>query len=113
VQEIFNVEITIFLSLACKWICSKRFLQLNVVSSAIIWTIWNSRNSIMFNHNPWLNLKQVWQNIPELPKDLEDPLQGSKLGDGGSLHDTPHKKTTGPLGADVGLTCTKFGWSTV
>jgi hypothetical protein len=39
VQEIFNAEIKDFLSLASKWLCSKRFLQLNVVSSAIIWTI--------------------------------------------------------------------------
>jgi hypothetical protein len=57
VQEIFNVQITDFLSLASKWLCSKRFLQLKGVSSTIIWTIWNNMNSIVFNRSPWLNLK--------------------------------------------------------
>jgi hypothetical protein len=51
--------------------------------------------------------------VVELPEDLEDPFQGSKLGAGGSLHDTPHQKTPGPLGADAGLICNEFSWSTV
>jgi hypothetical protein len=39
VQKIFNIEITDFLSSASKWLCSKRYIQFNIVSSAIIWTI--------------------------------------------------------------------------
>jgi hypothetical protein len=46
-------------------------------------------------------------------EDLEDPFQGSKLGAGGSFHDTPDQKTPDSSGADARLTCTAFGWSTV
>jgi hypothetical protein len=61
VQKFFDVEIIDFLSLASKWLCNKRYLQLNVVTSAIIRSIWNNRSSIVFNHNSWLNMKQAWQ----------------------------------------------------
>jgi hypothetical protein len=63
VQEIFNIEINDFLSLASKWLYSKRYFQFNFVSSAVIWTIWNNRNSIVFNRSSWLNMKQVWQRL--------------------------------------------------
>lgn len=63
VFEIFKVRINDFISLASKWLCNKKFLQLNVVTSAILWGIWNNRNSIVFNRKKWLNLKQVWHLI--------------------------------------------------
>jgi hypothetical protein len=39
VQKFFDVEIIDFLSLASKWLCNKIYLQLNVVTSAIIRSI--------------------------------------------------------------------------
>jgi hypothetical protein len=43
VFEVFNIRVTNFLSIASKWLCNTRYLQFNVVSSAILWSIWNSR----------------------------------------------------------------------
>ena len=63
VKEVFEVEIYDFYSLASKWLCTKKHLQLNVVTSAIVWSLWINRNNIVFNRKMWLNLKQVWHLI--------------------------------------------------
>jgi hypothetical protein len=60
VFEVFNIRVTDFLSIASKWLCNTRYLQFNVVSSAILRSIWNNRNIIVFNRKTWLNMKQLW-----------------------------------------------------
>jgi hypothetical protein len=60
VFEVFGIRVTGFLCIASRWLCNTRFLQFNFVSSAILWNIWNNRNSIVFNRKSWLNMKQVW-----------------------------------------------------
>jgi hypothetical protein len=52
--------ITNFISLALKWLCNKKFMQLNVISAAIVWSIWNNRNNLVFNRKTWISMKQVW-----------------------------------------------------
>jgi hypothetical protein len=42
VQGIFGVEVIDYLSLASKWMRNKRFEYFNVVSSAVVWSIWKS-----------------------------------------------------------------------
>jgi hypothetical protein len=49
VQEIFGIEINDYPSLASKWLCNKRFEQFNLVSFAVIWSIWNNKNHLVFN----------------------------------------------------------------
>jgi hypothetical protein len=75
VHEFFGIRVQDFLSLASKWLCSRRYLQFNIVSSAVIWTIWNNRNSIVFNRNLWLNMKQVWQRLLCYLKDWKVPFK--------------------------------------
>jgi hypothetical protein len=60
VFEVFGIRVIDFLSIASRWLCNTRHLLFNFVSSAIIWSIWNNRNSIVFNRKTWLNMKQVW-----------------------------------------------------
>jgi hypothetical protein len=60
VFEVFGIKVTGFLCIASRWLCNTRFLQFNFVLSAIVWSIWNNRNSIVFNRKSWLNMKQVW-----------------------------------------------------
>ena len=63
VSEVFNIHITDFRSLASKWLCNKKFLHFNVVTSAVLWSIWNNRNSLVFNKCTWINMKQVWRLV--------------------------------------------------
>ena len=59
VLDIFKIEIVDYESVASKWLCNKRFFQLNFVTSAILWSIWNCRNSLTFNRKTWIGMKQV------------------------------------------------------
>ena len=76
VLDVFKIEINDFLSLASMWLCNKRFLQLNFVSSAILWSIWNNRNSIVFNRKTWLNKKQVWHLTLTYLREWRIPFKG-------------------------------------
>jgi hypothetical protein len=76
VQKFFSTRVHDFLSVvAFKWLCSRRYFQFNFVSFAVIWTIWNNRNSIVFNRNPWLNMKQVWQRLLRYLRDWKIPFK--------------------------------------
>jgi hypothetical protein len=59
VLTIFDISVTNFESIASKWLCNKKFLHFNLVSSAVLWTLWINRNNIVFNKITWLNIKQV------------------------------------------------------
>jgi hypothetical protein len=63
VDSVFKHKVEKYLDIASRWLCNKKFLQFNFISSAILWGIWNSRNSLVFNRLTWLDLKQVWRVI--------------------------------------------------
>jgi hypothetical protein len=58
--KIFDIVVTDFESIATKWLCNKKFLHFNLVSS-VGWTLWINRNNLVFNKTTWLNSKQVWR----------------------------------------------------
>ena len=41
VAQIFDVEIVDYKSIASKWLCNTRYLQLNVVTDSVLLSIWN------------------------------------------------------------------------
>jgi hypothetical protein len=43
--------------LRLKWLCNKKFLHFNLVSSAILWELWINRNNIVFNKVIWIIIK--------------------------------------------------------
>ena len=49
VEEVFGVNIIHFESLATKWLCDTRYMHVNIVYAAVLWSIWNNRNGIVFN----------------------------------------------------------------
>ena len=63
VNKFFGCSIVDYVSLASKWLCNKRHMHLNVVSSAVLWGIWNNRNNLVFNRKIWMNMKHVWSMI--------------------------------------------------
>ena len=57
VEEVFGINISNFESLATKWLCNTRYMHINIVSAAVLWSIWNNRNGIVFNRWSWINIK--------------------------------------------------------
>lgn len=64
VEELFNISVHNFESVARLWLCDKKYLQLNVISSAVLWGLWNMRNSVVFNRCTWISEKQVFCLVP-------------------------------------------------
>ena len=59
------------------------FMHLNVVCAAILWSIWNNRNGLVFNRHTWMNIKQVWRRAHSYLKEWKVPfkeLDGGKIG---------------------------------
>jgi hypothetical protein len=54
--KIFDILVTNFESIASKWL-NKKFMHFNLVSSAVLWTLWINRNNLVFNKTVWLNIK--------------------------------------------------------
>ena len=82
VFSIFQIRISDYISLASKWLCNKKFLHLNVVTSAVLWCLWNNRNSLVFNRKTWINMKQVWGLLLSYLRTWKVPfkdLEGGKL----------------------------------
>ena len=80
VAEVFDINVTNFETIAAKWLCNKKFLQFIVVSSAILWGIWNNRNSLVFNQTSWINMKQVWRLIVGYLKIWQKPFKELEQG---------------------------------
>jgi hypothetical protein len=75
VKEICKFTVEKYIDVAGRWLCNKRFLQFNFISSAILWGIWNSRNSLVFNRLTWLDLKQVWRVILSYLRNWKVPFK--------------------------------------
>lgn len=59
VGTLFQVSVHNFESIAKHWLCNKRFLHLNVVTSSVLWELWNFRNTVVFNRCSRIYMKQV------------------------------------------------------
>jgi hypothetical protein len=79
----FDIVVTDFESIATKWLCNKKFLHFNLVSSAVLWMLWINRNNLVFNKTTWLNSKQVWRLALSFLKEWKvsfKDLEGGKAG---------------------------------
>jgi hypothetical protein len=110
VFDVFGIRVTDFLSIASRWLCNTRHLQFNFVSSAILWSIWNNRNSIVFNRKTWLNMKQVWQLALSYLRSWKTPFKNLRLDESGSICRDVDSKTQEAVGTDAGMICKSFGW---
>jgi hypothetical protein len=43
---------------------NKKHLALNTIYAATLWSIWKSRNTLIFDSKTWISLKQVLTMIP-------------------------------------------------
>jgi hypothetical protein len=49
-----------FESIAKLWLANKKHLVTNSVGAVILWSIWKTRNTMIFDNQKWLCSKQVW-----------------------------------------------------
>jgi hypothetical protein len=75
VENVFDCKIDNFESVASKWLCNKKFLHFNLVTSATLWGLWINRNNLVFNKTSWINIKQVWRLVLSFVKEWKGPFK--------------------------------------
>ena len=48
------------------WVANKKFLVPNVISSAVLWSLWKLRNEICFQGVVWLGMRMVLIRITKM-----------------------------------------------
>uniref|UniRef100_A0A0A9DU72 Reverse transcriptase zinc-binding domain-containing protein n=1 Tax=Arundo donax TaxID=35708 RepID=A0A0A9DU72_ARUDO len=52
-----------FESVGSKWLCNKRFMVVNIVSSAALWSLWKLRNDLCFQRSVWKDMSKLWSRV--------------------------------------------------
>jgi hypothetical protein len=60
--KLAEVDIT-FVSIADLWKNNKQHAVANVVSAAVLWTIWLTRNDMCFNRSLWPGMQVIWRRL--------------------------------------------------
>ncbi|KAF8728657.1 hypothetical protein HU200_017928 [Digitaria exilis] len=55
-----------FESIGSKWLSSKKFLAVNIISSAALWGLWKLRNDLCFQHAVWRDMNHLLARILNL-----------------------------------------------
>jgi hypothetical protein len=64
ISQILGVETgTDYESVAKMWLCNKKYGVINIVTSAVCWSIWMLRNAIIFQEVAWVGMKLLWEII--------------------------------------------------
>jgi hypothetical protein len=53
-------------SVARLWVANKKYLVTNVISSAVLWSLWKLRNDICFQGVVWLGMRMVLIRITKM-----------------------------------------------
>jgi hypothetical protein len=109
-EEVFDVHVINFESIASKWLCNKKFMHFNVASSAVLWGLWLNRNSLVFNKITWINVKQVWRRILFLLRDWTKLFIDLESGRNGQFVDLLLASLKAPLCPPSGVSCPSFDW---
>jgi hypothetical protein len=92
VFKIFDIVVTDFESIATKWLCNKKFLHFNLVSSGGSIGI-----TLCLTKTTWLNSKQVWRLALSFLKEWKVPFKDLEGGKSGQLMDLLLLKLRSPL----------------
>ena len=127
VTEVIDVNIgSDYESIARLWVANKKFFIANVISSAILWSLWKLRNEICFQEMVWTGMRMVHDQNCKDVKGLAFAVQaGGCSGAGRADHqdgrivkvpDTDRMEggdgngyiiTTGSIGVSVFSSCQK------
>jgi hypothetical protein len=101
-EEVFDVHVINFESIASKWLCNKKYMHFNVASSAVLWGLWLNRNNLVFNKTTWINVKQVWRMVFFLLRDWKNPFMDQENGKSTQFMDLLLANLKAPLCLPVG-----------
>lgn len=68
-----------FESIGSKWLSNKKFVAVNIISSAALWGLWKLRNEICFQNTGWRDMKHLLSRI--LGTELDNSVSTNQ-GDG-------------------------------
>jgi hypothetical protein len=109
-EEVFDVHASNFESIATRWLCNKKFMHFNVVSSAVMWGLWLNRHNLVFNKTTWVNMKQVLRPVFFLLRDWKKPFKDLESGKKCSVHGPAAGQFESSVMPHSGVRCPSFGW---
>jgi hypothetical protein len=64
ISDVFDKDIgTAFQSVARWWISENKNSVLNIFSSAVLWTLWSTRNDLSFQDKSWPGVKEILRRL--------------------------------------------------
>jgi hypothetical protein len=73
-----------FENIGSHWLCNKKFVMFNMISSAALWALWKFRNDMCFQNVQWRNIGVILGKVSGLlqnwiilcPMEKRDTLNG-------------------------------------
>jgi hypothetical protein len=76
-SEILNVQIgQDFVSVAKLWLQNKKYKEVNMCTAALLWTLWKSRNDLVFQGAKWTGMRKILGRCASLIKNWRLLLRG-------------------------------------
>jgi hypothetical protein len=83
VTEITGVDVgSDFESVAKRWLSDKKYIALNVLTTAVFWTLWKMRNDLYFQGLSWTGANVLMRRSAKMMRDwgqLNKPEDAVKL----------------------------------
>jgi hypothetical protein len=85
VSQCVGIEVgTSFVNIGTLWLSNKRYVLINMITSAALWAIWKFRNSMIFQDVHWRNVGEILEKIVGLlqnwiilcPMDKREEMRG-------------------------------------
>jgi hypothetical protein len=55
-----------FDSIGVCWLSEKKYVNVNILSSAALWGLWKLRNELCFQDGAWISMKHLWWKVAGL-----------------------------------------------
>lgn len=67
ISQILAVHIGADLESVAKWwICNNNHMVLNMVPTAVMWSLWKEMNDLCFERKNWIGVQVVWRRITQM-----------------------------------------------
>ena len=66
ISQALGTDLRSFTAVASKWLSNKKFAAINIVSSAVLWSLRKLRNDICFQNTAWRDLRLLLWKVVKL-----------------------------------------------